>query len=270
MEELKPQDIEDLLQEREEGDGAQESLPQEVEELLRVLQSGSAALDRRDAAEDLGKVGTSNPRIVRVLIGAYESDPSSMVNRAAAKSLRALAHQEYLQQHPDLMEATERALQERPGADRQRSRPNTIRPTDLETQLKSIRWYDDPFGLALAARAILALKRALQQASRKGETGRGVSDPQARSLIRCMAASSVAGFAVGLVLGWYAAQPYDATVCWALLLVPLIVGAAVGAVVQGRKDRIAGIATGVAFSAAVAWLSGFVIFLWRIIRMGGP
>jgi Flp pilus assembly protein TadD len=109
VEELSPQDIEELLKELEKEDAVQESLPQEVEELLHVLQSSSAALDRGDAAERLGRVETSSPRIVRALIAAYESDSYSMVRRAAAKSLRAPVHQEYLQQHPGLMEGTKAA-----------------------------------------------------------------------------------------------------------------------------------------------------------------
>lgn len=47
MEELKPQHIEELMQELEEAEsGAQESLPLEVAELLRVLQSGTCCLAR--------------------------------------------------------------------------------------------------------------------------------------------------------------------------------------------------------------------------------
>jgi hypothetical protein len=97
MEELRPEDIEDLLQELEEESGAQESLPQEVEDLLRVLKSGNLHSARQDAAEQLGNVGTSSDRIVRALIAASESDLHPNVRRAAAKSLRASAHQEYLQ-----------------------------------------------------------------------------------------------------------------------------------------------------------------------------
>lgn len=126
MEGLQPEDIEDLLQELEEEYGAQESLPQEVEELLHVLQSRSRHLDRLDAAERLGNVEVSNPRIVRALIAAYESDPYAMINRAAAKSLRAPVHQAYLQQHPDLMQAVETARQQRSGADRQVLRTGEI------------------------------------------------------------------------------------------------------------------------------------------------
>jgi hypothetical protein len=115
VEELKPQDIEDLLQELEEEDSTQESPPPEVEETLRVLQSGTLYLGRRDAAEQLGRVGTSSPRIIRVLRAAQESDPHPEVRRTAAKSLRGPVHEEYLGQRPDLMEVTERVLQQAPG-----------------------------------------------------------------------------------------------------------------------------------------------------------
>lgn len=117
MDELRLQHIEESVQELEGQYGAQGSLPQEVEELLGVLQSGHVYLARQDAAEQLGKVGTSSPRIVRALIAAYESDAYAIVNRAAARSLHAPVHQEYLERNPDLMEATERALQQRPGAE---------------------------------------------------------------------------------------------------------------------------------------------------------
>jgi hypothetical protein len=127
MEELQPQDIEELLKELEEESGTQESLPQEVEGLSHVLRSGTLSLTRRNVAEQLGKVGTSSPPIVRALRAAKESDPYPEVRRAAARSLRAPVHQEYLQQCPDLMEATERALKRRPGADKQRYRPWDLR-----------------------------------------------------------------------------------------------------------------------------------------------
>jgi hypothetical protein len=158
MEELQPEDIEDLLQELEEESGAQESVPQEIEELLRVLQSGSEHLDRREAAVKLGRVETSNPRIVRALIAAYESDPYSMINRAAAKSLRAPVHQAYLQEHPDLMEATERALQQPAGSDP--SRVPTVRPEaerilfQVEDETSRHKWYTGSLVLEPAAGTI--------------------------------------------------------------------------------------------------------------------
>jgi hypothetical protein len=132
VEELQPQDLEDLLQDLHEEGGVGESLPPEVEELLRVLQSGTRYYARSDAAEQLGKVGTSSPRIVRALLAAYESDPYRLVRWAAAESLRAPVHQAYIQEHPDLMKATERALQPRPGADRQPPEPERRAPQATE------------------------------------------------------------------------------------------------------------------------------------------
>ena len=41
MEELKPQDLEELVQELEGESSAQESPPPDIDELLRVLQSGT-------------------------------------------------------------------------------------------------------------------------------------------------------------------------------------------------------------------------------------
>jgi hypothetical protein len=114
MGELQAQELEELVQRLEEEYGAEESLPHDVEDFLHVLQSGTAAPARQDAAEQLGNVQTSSRRIVRALIAAYESDPSSMVNRAAAKSLDAPVHHKYLVQHTDVIGETERAIQQAP------------------------------------------------------------------------------------------------------------------------------------------------------------
>ncbi len=74
MDELLPQDIDDLLQELEEDYGTEEPFPPEVEKLLQDLQSGSSYLAREDAADQLGNVGTSGRRIVQALVAAYQSD----------------------------------------------------------------------------------------------------------------------------------------------------------------------------------------------------
>lgn len=137
MEALASRDIEAPLQEVEE-DSTQESLPPEVEELLHVLQSGELYLARQEAAEQLGKVTMSSARIVRALAAAYKSDAYSMVNRAAANSLRAPVHQEYLQAHPDLLEATESALRQAPGSDA--AAPSVARtPSLAETHAKMLK-----------------------------------------------------------------------------------------------------------------------------------
>jgi hypothetical protein len=79
----------------EDSPSSEEPPSSEVEELLRVLQSGSLYASRRDAAEQLGKVGSSNPRIVRALLTACKSDPYETVRTSAATSLRAPVHQEF-------------------------------------------------------------------------------------------------------------------------------------------------------------------------------
>ena len=114
MEELQPQDIEDLLQELEEEGGAEEPLPSEVEALLRDLQPASSFMTRLRAARLLGGISRSSRRVVRTLLTVAGTDSVSEVRAMAAESLRAPVHEQCLQEHPDLMEATERAFQQRP------------------------------------------------------------------------------------------------------------------------------------------------------------
>jgi hypothetical protein len=109
---LSEDSIQELLDELEEEYGAPEPPPPDVEELLRELLSGSDAHARREAAEQLGKLDASNPRIVQALIVARKSDTHTIVRDAAARALRAPAHQECMQEHPDVLEATEGILQE--------------------------------------------------------------------------------------------------------------------------------------------------------------
>ena len=109
MEELQPHELEELVHELGGENGARESLPPDVEHFLRRLETGRRPIDQRDAAVRLGRVGSSSPRIVRALCAACES-PSYSLSIAAAESLGAPVHQEYLHQHPDLMEEVGRAL----------------------------------------------------------------------------------------------------------------------------------------------------------------
>lgn len=110
MEELRPEDIEDLLQEPEEEDLAEESQPLNVSELLRDLQAKSIDT-RKAAAERLGKLDESSLRIVRALVVVKETDPIYAVRKAAEEALRAAVHQEYLeQQQPDPVEETKTDL----------------------------------------------------------------------------------------------------------------------------------------------------------------
>jgi hypothetical protein len=230
MEELQSQELDDLVQEPDVESGAEEALPAEVEGLLRILEAGSLYLysSRRIAAKQLGGVSRSSRRIVQALMAAAEADSSDEVRAMAAESLRAPVHQEYLQEHPDVVEP---------------------------------------------------LDSTLDQASGKGETGRGMPAQESKIPIQCLKAGAVAGLVVGLAIGfWYAQQPGDHPGCGVPFLVALtlgaVVGAPVGAVVgaeeRGRKDRIPSIAAGAISAALVASLSWLPIAVFRIVQLGGP
>ena len=66
MEELQPQELEELVQGLEGESGAEEALSPEVEGFLRILEAGSLYLysSRRIAAKQLGGVSRSSRRIV--------------------------------------------------------------------------------------------------------------------------------------------------------------------------------------------------------------
>lgn len=184
MEELRPEDIEDLLQELEEEDETREPLPPDVEELLNVLQAGSHYLPREAAAKLLGNVETGDPRIVRALIAASGSDPHLDVRGAAAKSLRAPVHQEYLQKHPDLAEATERALQQAPGTG-ETGRGVTERDTSL---IRCLKW-NAVAGLVVGL--VIGVWQAGQALSPGGGPGGGVV------FLIALTAGAVVGAVVG-------------------------------------------------------------------------
>jgi hypothetical protein len=79
-------------------------LSPDVEKLLHDLQPEQVFnAVRRHAAKKLGELSASDLRVVKALIAAMESDLAFIVRKEAAESLRAPAHQEVLQQHPDLM-----------------------------------------------------------------------------------------------------------------------------------------------------------------------
>jgi hypothetical protein len=117
MEELQPQELEELVQELERENGAEESLSPEVEALLRNLQPARLYTSRRRAAKQLGEVSRSNRQIVWALVETADTESSAEVRAAATESLRAPVHQEYLRQHPDLMEEVERVLREAAGSE---------------------------------------------------------------------------------------------------------------------------------------------------------
>jgi len=102
MQEQSPEDIEELLDELEKEYDTKAALPPEVENLLQNLQPRNRYASRRRAAEQLGKLKESNLRIVQSLVAAGESDADGAVKRAVLESLRAPAHQEVLQEYPEL------------------------------------------------------------------------------------------------------------------------------------------------------------------------
>ncbi len=104
MQEQSPEDIEELLDELEKEYDTKAALPPEVENLLQNLQPRNRYASRRRAAEQLGKLSESNLRIVQSLVAAGESDAGGAIKRAVLKSLRAPAHQEVLQENPELTE----------------------------------------------------------------------------------------------------------------------------------------------------------------------
>ncbi len=234
MEELGPQELEDLAQELEGEDGAEEPLSAEVEELLRDLQSGGAYLDRYRAAHGLGNVEESSPRILRALTVAQKSDPHSDVRRAAAGSLRAPVHQEYLRQHPEVVAAAaESALQQAPDTDWLKGTLSGQARGAPEQRASLIRCLGVSAVAGLAVGVLIALWDAEQLLFHDGGLTCG------------------AGLIVALVAG-------------------AVVGAIVGTAVQGREDLTRGLVAGAASAGIVAAVSWFPITVFRIVQLGGP
>ena len=77
----------------------EQPLSLDVEKLLQELQPDQPFnVVRIKAAKELGRLNTSNLRVVNALIAAIESDPVHLVREAAKESLQAPVHQEILQQ----------------------------------------------------------------------------------------------------------------------------------------------------------------------------
>lgn len=121
MEELEPQELEDLVQEMEEEDGAEESLPSEVKVLVQDLQPIRRYSFRRRAAEQLGNISRSSLQVVKALVKVAENDSSAAIRATAVASLRAPVHQALLQQHPELGQRA-RSVAEGAAAARERDR----------------------------------------------------------------------------------------------------------------------------------------------------
>ena len=118
MEELKPEELEELVQELQEESEEEETLSPEVEQLLRDLPFRPLTARLR-AARQLGGLGSSSRQIVQALTTLAEIDDSDEVRAVAAESLRAPVHQEYLQEYLERKKAIDIALQQRLAARRQ-------------------------------------------------------------------------------------------------------------------------------------------------------
>ena len=233
MQELPPEELEELVQDLEEKSHTEQSLSSEVEELLRTLQSDGPYLDRRSAALELGNLDTSDPRILQALAVAQASDPHPDVRRAAAGSLRAPVHQEYLRQHPEVVAAAESALQQAPDTDWLKGTLSGQGRGAPEQRASLIRCLGVSAVAGLAVGLLIALWDADQLLFHDGGLTCG------------------AGFIVALVAG-------------------AVVGAVVGAAVQGREDLNRGLVTGAASAGIVAAVSWFPITFFRILQLGGP
>ena len=105
MEESELQDVEQLLQELEEEYALREVPSPDVEKLLQDLRPERPFGRKKEALAQLGRLNSSNLRIVSALVEAKLSDPSRAARKLAAESLLAPAHQEVLQQYPDLTQS---------------------------------------------------------------------------------------------------------------------------------------------------------------------
>jgi hypothetical protein len=174
MEELKPEELEELVQELQEESEEEETLSPEVEQLLRDLQPARRFTARLRAARQLGGLGSSSRQIVHALATVAEIDDSEEVRAVAAESLCARVHQEYLREDPDLMEVVEKALEQRPGSERQGPHPGTSsEPAELEAQLESIAKSDSGLAGLFAAVAASALKSGRASPSWAGQRTAG-------------------------------------------------------------------------------------------------
>jgi hypothetical protein len=155
MEELQPQELEELVQGLEWESGEEEEmLSSDVEELLRSLQAGSAGT-RLEAAHQLGDLSSSNPRIVQALIAAQESDSNSTVRWYAADAVRAPVHQRILEQHPDLVQRAQVLVTE--AAAVKRVRQQTERRAEQRASQAAREASTNSFWLAFSPRSTVGL-----------------------------------------------------------------------------------------------------------------
>jgi hypothetical protein len=100
MEEQDHQQVERLFEDLQQEYAIEEPLYPEAEKSLHELRPVKLFANRRRAAEELGQLGTSHPRIVATLVELSESDKSHFVRRLAAEVLLAPALQERVPSRP--------------------------------------------------------------------------------------------------------------------------------------------------------------------------
>ena len=246
MEELKSEELEELVQELESESDAEESPGLEVEKPLRNLQAGSAGM-RLEAAHQLGDLHASRPRIVEALITAQESDSNSTVRWYAANALRSPVHQRVLEQHPDLMERAQDLTME--AATVRRARQETEKRTEQKASQAA---------REASASSFLSLLSNVLRIDLRGEPG---------SPFRCALASSAAGIALGWVIASTGASfPYAMI---AAVAAGACVGAVAGAEVRGGNVRIVGLILGATSAGTVALVVWGVALLVRIVELLG-
>ena len=77
---------------------------------LQDLRSG-LFFKRRDAAIELGKLTKSSDDVAFALLLAKESDTNDDVKTAAASAIEAPVHQQYIQDHPELIQKVKQVTQ---------------------------------------------------------------------------------------------------------------------------------------------------------------
>jgi len=78
--------------------------PEELNKLLRDLSGPVIAVTRRYSAQILGQLPTSSAEVVQALSAAVALDSDPEVRTAAILALQSPIHQEFIKEHPDLMQ----------------------------------------------------------------------------------------------------------------------------------------------------------------------
>jgi hypothetical protein len=239
MEELKPEDLQELVQELQEESSLEEALPPELEQLLRDLQPARRFTARLRAARQLGEVSIGSRQIVQSLATVAELDDSDEVRAVASESLRAPVHQVYVQEYLERKKAIDVARQQR-----------LVRDTQAAET-----------------------KRDAGRSEPEQESRIPIQCLKSGAI-----AGLVIGLVIGYWWAGVALRSEDGPSCGVPFLLALTIGAAVGAPVgavahaeeRGGKDRGASIAVGAISAAVVASLSWVPVLLFRVVLLGGP